>query len=442
MTLALLLVAALGAAVGTQAAALLLVGAAVAAALTTAPAVVVVGTWTAALAAGAVWLTGVPRRLALPILGAAAVIAAGRAPNAAAILALWTLGSVAFVLGADALGSPEARRWGVAFLAADLPFAVGVVAGAASGFQDWPSGARGVVTVALAIAAAGKVALARSPTAPTEPATLLAARTQALVAVLMAVRSAPHGVLQAVVVFAGIAFAVVPHLAGDVVVDVAQETALFALAAASAAVGWGPRGWTWAVLAAGTLIHHLRLSTRKGSLGTVATLLTRGGLVGLAYLPIVVVELEGAARARPAAGAVLVVTLLYGSAARSRPVPRARLRRAPRPAELAPLLVAAGAFAASIWAPLLSSPRPPAGAAVAWLPPWAAVAIAAAAVAGGFVPGLVRGPARVSSASPLTLPALPLRDFAVRPRVLEGLGAILATVAAAMWVVGAIRGFL
>jgi hypothetical protein len=42
----------------------------------------------------------------------------------------------------------------------------------------------------------------------------------------------------------------------------------------------------------------------------------------------------------------------------------------------------------------------------------------------------------------LTLPALPLPDVAVRPGVLEGIGVFLAVVAAAMWAIGAIRGFL
>ncbi len=436
MTLALFALAALAAAAGTRLAAGVLVGAAVAAALSPNPVVAVIGTWTAVLGAGAILLARSPRRLALPIAGAAAAVVAGAAPNAAAVLALWALASLALVATSDA------RRSSAVFVASDLPFVVAVITGAVRGFQGWPSANHTIVALALFCTAAAKVALADASSGPDEPPVLLVVRTQALVAAYLAVAAAPHAVLQAFVVAGALAFAVVPHLATDSAVDLAQEVALFGVVLASGFLGWGPRGWAWAVVAAGTLIHHLRMSTRTRSLASVASLVTRGGLVGFALLPVVVAELEGVAYGRPAVGAALIVTFVYGLAARSRSVARARLRRPPKVGELAPLLLAAAAFAAGIWAPFVSLPRPPAGLAIGWFPAWAALTIAAAAVVGFFFPGLVKGPARAGPARRLRVPSLPVEAALSRPFVLEALVGLLVVAAAGMWVVGAIRGFL
>jgi hypothetical protein len=440
MTLLIFALAAVAAALGTQLASVLLVAAAVSAALGSS--MVAAATWTAALVAGAMWLTGVRRRMAPAIGGAAAVLAAAAAPNAAAVLGLWVAGTLAFLIAADVGRDETSRRWGTAFALADLPFLAAVIAGSGAGFQGWPSGARGFVAVALLVTAAAKASCAASPRPSDEAPVLVATRTQVVVAVLLAVQAAPHAIAQAIVVVGAVAFAVVPHLATDAVVDVMQEAALLAVVASSSILGWGPRGWAWGVLAAGTLIHHLRLSTKRPSLASVASLLTRGSVIGLAFLPVVLAELEGAARVRPAAGAVLIVAFVYGLASRMRPVPRARLRRAPRLVEFAPLAFAAAAVASSLWAPLLSSPHPPAGVAIEWLPVWGAVVIGMAAIVGAFVPGLVRGPARARPPERLQLPAVPLKGLASRPFVLEGLAALLVVVAGAMWAVGAFRGFL
>lgn len=440
MTLLLFTLAAVAAALGTQAASALLVAAAVFAA--TGSALTAAATWTAALAAGAMWLTGAPRRLALPIAGAAAVLAAGAAPNAAAVLALWVGGSLSALFAVDALRSEGARRWGFGFALADVPLVVALALGSVHGFEGWPSAGSGSVACALALCAAGKVASAGGPAPRDGAGVLLITRTQALVATLLAVQAAPHMILQVLIVAGAAAFAAVPHLARDVVVDTAQEMALVGVAAAAAALGWGPRGSVWGALAAGTLIHHLRLSTGRPSLASVASLLTRASVVGLPFLPVVLAELEGAARARPAAGAALVVAFVYGLAARTRTVPRARLRRPPRLPELAPLVLVAAAFAAALWAPLFSTPHPPAGADIDWLPAWAAVAIGLAAVGGAFFPGLLRGPSRAAPATLVKIPATPLRDLAVRRYALEGLSSALVAVAVAMWAVGALRGFL
>ena len=440
MTLLFMALAALAAALGTQAASILLIVAATLAA--TGTTLVAAGTWTAALAAGAMWLSGTRRRLALPIAATSAVLAAGAAPNVAAVLGLWVAGTGATLLAVDAMQSDTGRRFGVMFAAADLPLVAAVGAGAVRGFQGWPSGAQGFVAVALACTAVSKALLARAPTAADEAGVLLVARTQGLIAALLAVRAAPHEILQMLVIGGGVAFAVIPHFSQDAVVDVVQEMALVTIAASSAVLGWGPQGWIWAALAAGTLIHHLRLSTRGTSLASVATLLTRGGAIGFPFLPVVLAELESAARSRPGAGAALVVAFVYGLAARIRPVARARLRRPPRLRELAPLLFVGAAFAASLWAPLLSSPHPPAGIAIEHLPAWAAPVIAAAAAGGWFFPQFVRGPAQPAKPAVVRLPELPFRDLLVRPLVLEGVAAALAAAATLMWALGAVRGFL
>ena len=110
--------------------------------------------------------------------------------------------------------------------------------------------------------------------------------------------------------------------------------------------------------------------------------------------------------------------------------------------QLVPLGFAAAAFAAGVWASLLSSPHPPAGVPIRWLPSWAAVVIGCAAVAGCIMPSLVRPPTRERRPARVSLPAISFGDLAARPGVLEGVGVFLALVAAAMWAIGAIRGFL
>src|SRR5207248_5123072 len=130
------------------------------------------------------WLSGSPRRLALPIAGAAATLAAASASNAAAVVGLWVLGSLALLAGLDARSTEGGRRFGALFFAPDLVFAASVATGAARGFAGWTSGGRATVFAGLLVAAASKALLAGGPDAADDPGALLVARTQAVAALL------------------------------------------------------------------------------------------------------------------------------------------------------------------------------------------------------------------------------------------------------------------
>ncbi len=432
--------AAVAAALGSGVlAALLLVVAAIFAA--TGTAAVAVATWTAGLAAGLVWLGGSPRRFALPIAGAAAAVGAGVADNAAAVTGLWVASTLA-VLAAARPDDEPTRRWATAFALADLGLVAAVVLGSAKGFAAWPSTGRPVVFVLLLATAATKALLAAGPRTDDRSAAFLVVRTQAVVGAVLAVGASPRSGLEVVIVVATVAFASVPLLATDVVTDLVQEVSLVAITIAAAALGWGPAGWAWGALAAGTLVHHLRVSSSRTSVRTATSLVARGAVIGVPFLPVVVAELEGVLRAQPWLGAIVVPALVLGLGARVRRLPRTRLRRAPRLAELVPLLFVALAVVLGLWPGSVTAPRPPGGAPIAWVPPIGVIVIVVAAGVGAAFPAFAAGPARVPRHEARPLPSLPFAELAARRWVLEGLALVLCLVAGLLWLVGAIRGFL
>ena len=453
MTLLLFAAGAAAAALGTRLAALAFVGAAVTAARS--PDLVIVGTWTAALAAGWLLLTRSDiRRLAIPALGAAAVLAAGTAPNGAVVGALWVIATAAAVIARGT--SPAAGRWAAALLIGDVGVLAAIATTVPNGFEGWPStlGAEG--TIVLLVVAAIRVPLASGADDREPLAGLLIVRTQCAVLLSFVVAAGTSGVRHAVALVAAAAFASAPYVFRRATADSVQELAVFALALAVGALGWGPQGWAWSALAAGTLMHYLRFSVGRGVASGYAQALGRTAAIGLPWLPVVLALLEGSLRSRGLPAAAVAAGLLGGLAARARAIGPALAHGRPRGPvpvldEVRAWTVVALVVAAALWAPVFTLPPSVGGTRVGWPPAWAVAVVALAVVAAGTFLRLLGTPSLVGSARPQPVQVRPpsavisaagrLDVLAPQLRLLIGVGALGAG-AAALWLVGVARGFL
>ncbi|MGH2758255.1 MAG: hypothetical protein ACRDKJ_01700 [Actinomycetota bacterium] len=441
MTLLLLGLGAGFAAVGTRAAALPFVAAAVfASAGSWMPAM---GTWAAATALGFVGLRGSPRRLALPVLGAAAALGVGSARNTAVVGALWVLGTVAAVVSRG--GSPDAGRWALTVCAADVPFLGAVVWTAGRiGFQGWPLELDGVALILLLTAAAVRAPLASGPQDSPE-AGLLPVRVQTFVVLglVLGTASPDRAFLVAAALVAGAGFALGGTFRPPRSRDAVQEAALVALVLSMGALGWVPLGWEWAALAGGTLIHHLRLRLGFGSWGSLAAVFLCSGGVLLPFLPSLLVGLEGSLRADDLVKVGVPLALLAGLVARStHDDPDVVRQRAPGRWELASAAVVVCASAvASLWAPIFTIPSGAAADGVAWPPAWSVAGLVVLVLLAGTAGGVRAAPGSV------TVPARSLPDPRLPARwagdgALVGAQAGLGAVAVGVWVLGTLRGFL
>ena len=457
MTVALFAVGGVLAGLGTRLAALAFVAAAVFGARQPQPLVAALSTWTAAMAAGWVLMDErSPRALAIPCLGAAAVVAAAGAPNGAVVLGLWVIGTAAAVLSLGELAS--GRRWALGLVAGDVIFAVALATTAGSGFEGWPATLKVPGAIAMLAAAAARAPLIAGPSEDDRSiesdrgstfASCLVLRAQTVMLIGLAIAAAGDPTtVRVIVVLGAIAFAAAVIAASRTAADALQEIGLVAMAAGAAALGWVPAGWAWGALAAGTLIHHLRFTVDARSTGGFAEAIGRGGGVGLPFLPVSAALLEGAFGASSELTVIVLVAVLVGLAGRTsfvhvrRPRPA---RGADAPRAWAPV---AAAFAASVVAPVLSLPRPPGGGAAPWPGPWAAAVVVVAAIAGSQLP-LVAGreggtapPRRVDTYRRAVSERLAVLDVIATDVVLW---AALASVAAAgvlLWLIGLGRGFL
>jgi hypothetical protein len=452
VTVVLLALGGAAAALGTRSAAVLLVAAAVLGAR--GAELAAISTWTAAAAAAWLLIGRSPRALALPVLGAAGVIAAAAAPNGAVVLGLWSLGTAAVVL--DALGAGDkGRRWGLALLASDAVLAAGIIAAAGHGFEGWPTTLRSIGAWTLLASAVMRAPLAAGPT-DDSPGGVLVVRTQVVVLLTVALQVGAPGLTGTVVALAAVGFAGASVSSRRATVDGVQELSLIALALAGARAGWGPQGWLWGALAAGTLMHQLRFIRDDGPLGRLAGLLKRNPGIGLPFLPVVLAELEGAFRVRGWVGVVVLFGVLGGLAGRAA-VDDSKVSevgggsagdgRLPAPAAGAAVGLA---VAAGLWAPLLRLPHPPAGDPVAWPAAWAGGVVVLLALAGSQASLVSSRPAGARMRSTLApvrralASAVPLElvDRVARERVIWiGLG-LLEAVGIGLWLVGVGRGFL
>ena len=449
MTVGLLAFAAAVAGLGTRLAVLPLVAAAVVAARSTSLAVV--STWVAAMAAGVVLIGRVPtRRLALPIAGAAAALAAGSARNGAAVLGIWVLSTGATIFALPRTES--SRRWAAGLIGSDVLVAVAVALTASRGFEGWPQTLRTPGVICLFAAAAIRVLFAAGPV-DGDVVGPVAVRAQWAVLIALATTIATRSVAHIELAVGAVAFAIAVLLPRDEMFDAMQEAGLVTVAFAMTTLGLAPIGWAWGALAAGMLIHHLRLSSRSVGLPRgVANVLVIAGL-GVPLFPVVLAELEGAVRVRGGVGAVVATGLVAGLLLRS----TRRVGDVVEPKGVVGWatgsLVAVLATVAAFWAPVLSQPHPPAGETIGWLPAVAVASIVAFALFCGFLLPAPAAAVRAEAEAPsfvstlrARLPepasALELVDRVATERSLViGLG-VLALAAVALWVVGAGRGFL
>lgn len=442
MTLVFIGLGALAAGLGTSAAAVAFVAAAVVGAMGGVfPAV---ATWTAALAAALAALGRPPRRLALPALGVAAALGAASARNTAAVLALWVLATATAVLARGP--GAAATRWAITLCVADLPLAGAVFWTALRiGFEGWPHRLDEIGLALLLVAVALRAPLASGPEERPE-AGLLAVRAQTAVLIALAVttRGADRETLIATSVLGAVGFAVGGLFRRPATSDAVQELSLVAVAAAGARLGWVPDGWEWAALAAGTLMHSLRFSAGATAPGRVAGVLLRGAGVGLPFFPVVVAVLEGAAGASGWEGVVVAVTLIGGLWARA-----ATGLRVSEPAEANPrggndirviaLLVLV--IVAALWAPVFSFQEAPVVDAIDWPPVWMVGAIVLCAAIGLWLP---RAEQRYAGQA---MPGAGVPELRAPGRWAGERSVVLALAAtgggaAALWVIGVIRGFL
>lgn len=440
MTLGLLGLGAALAAAGTRLSALAFIGAAVVAARGTL--LVALGTWTAVTALGFVGLKGSPRRLALPVLGAVAALGVGSARNTAVVGAVWVLATVAAVFSRGR--GPDANRWAVTLCMADVPFIGAIVWTAVRvGFEGWPAELDTVAALLLLFAASLRAPLAAGPDDVPE-AGLLPVRVQTLAILHVVLATAPldRDLVVASAVVAACGFAVGGCFRRAISRDTVQEISLVALVLTVGGLGWGPTGWEWAALGAGTLIHNLRLRLDIHPWAPLAASLLRGGGVMLPFLPVLLVGLEGALRADTVAKVAVPVALVAGLAARvAYQEPDPQRRTAPRRWESAAAGVAlAGAVAAGVWAPVFTLPS---GAAepIIWPPAWSLGVVAALAILGS-VAGRVHRQPTPTARSPLVLADLRLPARWDGGRLLIVLQAALGAVAIGVWVLGSLRGFL
>lgn len=458
MTVLLLSLGAAGAALGTRASVLAFVGAAAVGARNASPLLASLSTWTAALLGAWVLLDDGPvRRIATAGLGAAAVVAAAAAPNAAVVLGLWVLGTTAAVLARGTGASAD--RWAALLCVSDVLFAVAIASTVTRGFEGWPFTISTPGMAALIAAAVLRAPLAggsmdeRSSVA----AGLGIVRLQTVLLVAYAAVAAPPATLRALIVLAAVGFAVATLAPRRVTLDAAQEVSLAALAIASSRLRWLPSGWVWGTLAAGTVMHQLRFSLRSGRSGAFASLVRRSAGIGLPLLPVVGAQLQAAFRVHEWTSAVVLAGLLCGLAGRTRAFDEAeplaeaerqeRGRNADRIGTVRRWLPLLMAVAITAWAPLLSLPKPPAGDEIAWPSLWAVVVLLVAAALGTRVPsGGVRPP--VPSSPPVAVVYEHLRvrvgvlDAVLVGRSLWVLFAVVVAAAAGLWAVGLVRGFL
>jgi hypothetical protein len=439
VTILLMGAGAIAAALGTRLSALTFAAAAALGALGDQPAL---ATWTTALAAGWVLLGPASvRPIALPALGAAAALGAAGSGNASVVLGLWVVATAA-AARSEASG-PDGRRWGLTLCASDLFLVAAVATTLGRGFEGWPGNSGTLGAVLLLAGAAARLPLAAGLTDTGSLAGLLVVRAQVAALVVFGVAASGTGVRQGVVVASAAAFALGPLARRPASADVTQELALFAMAVASSRLGWGPPGWEWGALAAGTLIHHLRFMVERGRGVSTGVLLHRSVGLGLPFLPVVLAQVEGSFEIRGPLAVAVLLGAVGGIAGRMQMPLRAVVAGSPADA-VRGWAVAGAAAAAGMWAPFLSLPRPPAGVAIAWPPAWAVLVVLAVAAAGSQVPALVSG-------VPREVPALRWGVVTERFRwldrypgekVLYAAVGLLAAAAAAAWVVGAARGFL
>lgn len=445
MTFLLLSLAGIGAALGTRACAVPLIAAAVLGAMgNTVPAV---AAWAAATAVGLLLLGATPRRLAVPVLGVTAALASASPRNAGVVLALWVVATGAAVLTRP--DGPEGRRWALTVCLADLPFYAAVAWTAlAVGFEGWPGQLPTGGVALLLFSAALRAPLASGPSDEAPESGLLTVRTQAIVSVVLALgaQNVDPGLVVTAVLAGAVAFAFGGVARRAATRDVVQEVGLLAVVVGAARLGWGPTGWEWGVLAAGTLIHYLRLRVGADSLGRLAGALVAGGGIGLPLLPVVVAALEGSTAAPGWRGTIVMAGLVAGLAARTLGHSVAEARRASRTEVVARGIAVGACVAAGLWAPLLTLQRSSLVEQISWPPLWASLVLVAAAIAGGGRGDLV----------PDRLPDRPpepesrwwrLREVRVAERVasdgvLVGTVVLLATLAVGMWAFGVVRGFL
>lgn len=449
MTLLLLGVGAVAGVLGTRAAALFFLAAAVLGADSALPAV---ATWTAVTAAGLTAMKASPRRLALPALGTAAAIGAGSARNTAVVLALWVLATATAAVSRGPRS--ESARWAATLCACDVPVVAAVAwVALSSGFEDWPLQIDNVAVVLLLVAAAARASLASGPDDDHQEVGLLTVRTQTVVLLVLGlgVNAVDRQILVGAVLIGAAGFAVSASAVRSATRDVVQEASLVALMLAGARLGWMESGWEWGALAGGTLIHSLRLRLRSEDIGPLAGAILGGGGIGLAFLPAVLVGLEGAPRARGWQGVALVAGLVAGLGGRltseSADEPRKGVIKEGRWQRLVSVGLLGAAVVAGLWAPALSVPRSAAGSAIAWPPAWAFLVVALAGTAAalrslpiqqqaGSIPD--RSPRRTYP----RMPDLRLPGWSARPGLIRAGLIGLASVAVGIWVVGVFRGFL
>jgi hypothetical protein len=230
--------------------------------------------------------------------------------------------------------------------------------------------------------------------------------------------------------------------------DGIQEISLVGLTAASSFLGWTPGGWEWGALAAGTLIHLLRVSAGRGSTGALAAGMLRGAGLGLPFLPVVVAQLEGLFGERNWVAAFVALGLLGGLAARARSSTSIEEPAGPKTLVKDRLWRAgwvALAATASLWSATLALPAALGGDVAPWPPVWAIGIVAGLGAIGARFPNLA--PRRAGSREPVrSLPSAPrlvdVLDRIAVTRMLEIALVCLLLAAAGLWVAGLLRGFL
>lgn len=420
-------------------------------------------TWTAVTGAG--WLlltTGPTRTLALPALATAAVLAAGGAPNGAVVLGLWILGTLTAVVDARGAGG-AGRAWSMSLLVTDGVFAAAIASTVARGFEGWPAtlGTSGAWVVLAA--AVTRIPLAAGPD-DRSLAGVLVVRAQCVVLLSVALDVGSPVLTDAVIVLAAAGFAAASLFDRRATVDAVQELALVGLAVASSKAGWGPEGWAWGALAAGTLMHQLRFMSHGWKHAHLADLLGRVAGCGLPFLPIVLVELEGSFKVRGWVGVAVLLGLLGGMAGRARLLASPESLGEPLGGDplggdpLGPeapqrqrlgfgAIVVVAVVVAGLWAPSLALPHPPGGVAVRWPPGWIGMAVAAIALGGSQISRLGEGPR--SGSTPVGYwwtarfgrPKRWLDHVSLWPAIWVMAG-LLTTAALVLWLVGVSRGFL
>ncbi len=451
MTIVLLGLGAIACAAGTRAALVLFAGAAVAGALDDLlPALSV---WTASMLAGLVLRPSqAARRLALPALGAGAVLVAASSSNAAAVMGLWVVGTAVVCFGRG--HAPESRRWALTVCLADIPLAGAVIYNAVdAGFEAWPPGSTSAAAIAMLVSAALRLPLAAGSDDGNEETALVVVRTQAAALILVGLSSGGLGIAQGVVGVASATF-ILGGLAGRAATrDGAQELSLLAMAAAGSVLGWTPDGWTWGVLAAGTLIHNLRVNSRDSQPNVLVAGVLGGAGLGLPFLPVVAALLEGSLRAGSWYGAMTTLACLLGLALRARREAvgdaSSKGRKGRDPAGILRFSWLALAVAAGLTGVVLALPRPPAGDVLSWPPLWAAAVVGVCGLIGSrfsrFAPRTQDRPGGrevpVRAWRPFARVVAPLERVA-RTRALEASLALLVVTGGVLWAAGILRGFL